>query len=588
MAVPTEFFRRRCPDQQPGVYYYQPAPVVPIDHGPDGLRFHFTGAASNGAAQDDQSLSLGGYRASDEAERIGLLALESLAPLRIVLGSGLLGDAPDSVLIRQMDADEFSLSAPGGSLGLEQLVAVGEEKTLVDGANPSQWVRVRRLDDAGAVGADLIAEAHPQYGNLFAGSDVTSSQAGAGTTLYRAVMLRNAHEIAITGIAITPRELGTLATTVSGLGASGSGTIAGSALAFRDWPLVGWARIETSGGVLKEIVYYSSRTHAALTVPANGRSRLGTSATSGAAGDKLRSVPGARVAFEAASPLVGGSVQAIASETTTPTGLSWSTSVSVGTLAPGQQGAIWIARDVPTGSMATPIHQVDYDVAYVTSGAARAERLRGYYRVANAALERWELLIGQDAAPDPSAAPAATGTSLPLVSGVIASSHTYYVVLRRRNQWNLASDSAPRIIVVNGSGIQVTAPPSSPTFVEFVVLAPDKVQATATYEPTQDGANRATHWLVYLRTNGTDPNPSIDTPVVVAMGSSGAPEQLVWASGSLADGLDARILVRVRRSSDSVSSTNVDVHQITTGAATAEDLGVTVFYRKVAEQKESP
>ena len=93
---------------------------------------------------------------------------------------------------------------------------------------------------------------------------------------------------------------------------SGSGTITtATASGFADWPSQGWARIKTSGGTLREIVYYTSRTATSLTVPSAGRARLGSSAAAGSATDTVDAVPGLRIGLEALGS--EGTIQTVAS-----------------------------------------------------------------------------------------------------------------------------------------------------------------------------------------------------------------------------------------------------------------------------------
>lgn len=77
------------------------------------------------------------------------------------------------------------------------------------------------------------------------------------------------------------------------LGDSGAGTISttGDFDAAGDvWPASGYAQVLNSSGALRETIYYSSRTSTALTVDANGRAQLGTSADAGESDDTV--VPG--------------------------------------------------------------------------------------------------------------------------------------------------------------------------------------------------------------------------------------------------------------------------------------------------------
>jgi hypothetical protein len=144
------------------------------------------------------------------------------------------------------------------------------------------------------------------------------------------------------------------------LGASGLGTITLSSGNFNDWPQSGFCRIQTTGGTLKEIVYYSGRTANTLSVPAAGRAQLGTTAAAGAATDNIYAVPGLRIAGEAP---VANAIQTIVDDTTQPSGRTWSTGiatgngVSIGTLASGAEYGLWLERTIAPGTTATPLAQ---------------------------------------------------------------------------------------------------------------------------------------------------------------------------------------------------------------------------------------
>ena len=155
--------------------------------------------------------------------------------------------------------------------------------------------------------------------------------------------------------------LGTQRTSDSAqLGAAGSGTITTTG-SFSDWTETGFCRITQSGGTLREIVYYSSRTATSLTVPAAGRGLLGTSAGAGGATDLLDAVPGIRIGKEAPTgSSTAGNAHTIANENTAPTGITWNTGITsasgvdIGNLAAGAIYFLWIHRAITVGHIAAP------------------------------------------------------------------------------------------------------------------------------------------------------------------------------------------------------------------------------------------
>lgn len=119
---------------------------------------------------------------------------------------------------------------------------------------------------------------------------------------------------------------------------------------------------------------------------------------------------------------------------------------------------------------------------------------RGRYRVANAALSRYEFYIGQDAMPDFTAAPHKQG-ALPLISDVLAVSHTYYMVTRLRNEYNLLSQNInPSILVINADGSTGTVPPGDVEGLVVSAYTPNSgvtvyLNVIAYYHFLKDGTN---------------------------------------------------------------------------------------------------
>lgn len=206
-------------------------------------------------------------------------------------------------------------------------------------------------------------------------------------------------------------------------------------------------------------------------------------------------------------------------------------------------------------------------------------RSGGAHRAANATLARYELYVGIDGAPDFTAAPFETFTTLPHATAALdpapaGTERTYHLVLRARNAYNLASRNvAAWTVTVDDAGAQVITRPSAPTDAAAAAAAGGKVLVTARYEYAADGADQATQWLIYLRSNGTSPDPTVDTPTVVTMAKVDGVAKLSWLSAAQADGATIKVIVRARRVDTvdagpppvtvNADSANVDVHQAT-------------------------
>jgi hypothetical protein len=118
------------------------------------------------------------------------------------------------------------------------------------------------------------------------------------------------------------------------------------------------------------VVYFSSRTGTALTIPTAGRGLLGTSAAAGSASDTVDAVPPIRIAKE---PPSSSHIQTIANESTAPTSVTWNNQItsaaglSIGDMNAGDLYGLWIHRQVIAGAVASPgvlnLLTINYDAA---------------------------------------------------------------------------------------------------------------------------------------------------------------------------------------------------------------------------------
>lgn len=210
------------------------------------------------------------------------------------------------------------------------------------------------------------------------------------------------------------------------------------------------------------------------------------------------------------------------------------------------------------------------------------EELRGRFRVANAALDRYELFIGIDAAPDFSA-PDYTFSSLPYAVPALTVGHVYQLSVRKRNQHNLSSKNIDVFTVdLSASAEAAGTLPSAPVF-SALPAAGGAIEIRAEYLYPNDGDYAADTFLVYYTTTGTNPNPATDTPIEVVMRKADGVARLDYQTSALADGTTVKVLVRVRRSPD-VDSDNAGIV-----SAVAETSGPSApvghaFFGKTASQ----
>lgn len=323
----------------------------------DSVRTYLTGAASNGGAQADHNAALGNYRSSSE---IGVLSATITSPIANVTVDYIAGaNGTGTGTLTATGSDTLAWTPPGGTQGAAVTILNGETK-IIEGSDLNKFVRVTRTSATALAGTASLAIVDV-YNNAIGFDNVSSAEASAGDNEYRAICFKNESTLTVSGLVAYIKTLGTQRTSDGGqLAASGAGTITTTG-SFADWPASGWAHIKDSGGTLREIVYYTSRTTTVLTVPAAGRGRLGTSAAAGAASDTVDAVPGIRIGKEAPTgSATAGNAQTIANESAAPSGVTWNTGitsatgVSIGNLLTGEIYFLWIHREIPAGATAAP------------------------------------------------------------------------------------------------------------------------------------------------------------------------------------------------------------------------------------------
>jgi hypothetical protein len=319
----------------------------------DSIVLLHSGAASVGAAQASALACLGGKRSSTRIDSLAVDISSPISGITVNYVSGKCGEGSASLAVTATDTLAFT--APGGSQGAGVEIANGETKILEDGGDVGKFISISRTS-ADALSGTATLTLTDTFNNAIGGPNFASDEASAGEDYYLCIFGKNNSSSPVDYLKYYLGTLGTQRTSDSSqLGASGAGTIGIGTGTFADWPESGFARITDNGGTLREIVYYSSRTTTALTVPATGRELFGTSAGAGAATDVVDAVPGMRIAYEAPS---SGAVQTIADINTAPTGLTWKTGIEatdgpdIGTLASGDDFAIWIHFLAPEDTQA--------------------------------------------------------------------------------------------------------------------------------------------------------------------------------------------------------------------------------------------
>ncbi len=189
----------------------------------------------------------------------------------------------------------------------------------------------------------------------------------------------------------------------------------------------------------------------------------------------------------------------------------------------------------------------------------------GHYRIADNSLDRYELYRGVDEEPDLEGEPDETFVELPYVTSVEPSAELH-LVTRRRNKYNLVSlNITSWKIKTDADGQFIIPDPDAPLDVNITPAAGATGYVTAQYLFDDDDEYAATHWLIYFTDDGSDPNPDVDEPVIIAMNKLNNRAVLKWTSPS-ADNEDIlKVLVRTRiiAGEESIDSINTDIYSCT-------------------------
>ncbi len=250
--------------------------------------------------------------------------------------------------------------------------------------------------------------------------------------------------------------------------------------------------------------------------------------------------------------VVNGGIQTIASEMTAPTGVSFSTSLASTTLAVGAYLGLWLRRTfTPTGTISDALRYLPCGVT-ITYSCNGVDNLRadihGLTRHGCTVWDRWELYVGDNDDPDYDAAPAHThATKTSLTFGPTSASHVYKCMALHRNEFGVRTK--PRtgeetVIRTDASNNLLTNPPTGPCLVQLFNRAEGKIMVAAEYLADNDPVTeQANYWAIYEKTDGTDPDPAVDTPTLVAMDGT----HLIWTSATHLDLTPCSYLVRTRR-----------------------------------------
>lgn len=320
----------------------------------DSIRQYLTGAGSHFGAQANSDLSLGNHQSSTEIGGMSFNVSSPIANISIDF-VGAANETGDGTLTAT-GADTVKWTPPGGGQGNNVTILNGESK-VIEGSDLNKFIRISRTSATALTGAATVTITEPAN-NVFGFDNASAAEASAGDTEYRCMCVENVSAVSVTNIKAKLKKLGTQQVTgVTQLPASGAGTVK-TAGNFNDWPNQGWALIKTSGGAVRESIYYTSRTADELTVPAAGRALQGTSAAAGAATDTIDAIPSIAIGKEAPNAQPSGNFQTVANESTAPSSpavtfvqpVEDAEAISIGTLNTNEIYGLWMRRVLPAGT----------------------------------------------------------------------------------------------------------------------------------------------------------------------------------------------------------------------------------------------
>lgn len=334
----------------------------------DSLRRLLTGATSDGGAQTDPNLSLGGYRSNTRDAGLVIVHPNDIASLTIdyMSESCLAG-----IHTLTIDSSEVITFTPSGGVAGDGVTLTSGETAMIESSDPNKYVIITR-NDAVTLIADSYGEGVLTATNtLVAMGDVHTSEGIVGSSTFRAMALHNPTTSAINDVMVStaiPSTTGTL--TGTALGVSGAGHLAVHTVMesnpLNGWPSSGFVLITASDLSATEVVYYKSKTNVypniQLEIDATCRGLLGSTPMESFSGDTISLVQGLRLGLEASYP-----AQVIANQHTAPESVVMSyNDLTVGTIGAGETKVLWIERVIAPNSVSVPAQMAQIDLTFST------------------------------------------------------------------------------------------------------------------------------------------------------------------------------------------------------------------------------
>jgi hypothetical protein len=251
--------------------------------------------------------------------------------------------------------------------------------------------------------------------------------------------------------------------------------------------------------------------------------------------------------------------------------LVWETTdaqVSLGTLAAGGLAGFWLRR-TPDGTVG-----VEKGAGVVLSYGGREQAMGGRFRASNPALVGYALYVGVDTEADVNEEASEVFAALPHETAALDPDHEYHFVVGLRNAYGLWSYSEESILDLDAAGAEVLPAPSAPSDIYLTQNAGGVVEVTAVYRYLEDGDNAANGFKVRYELDGDPVDLVTSTSAVVAFYDVDGVGLLRYNLPAAAVGSVVNVLVRSRRSSDGVESTNTTEVSLTVSEIGAGESGL--------------
>lgn len=262
------------------------------------------------------------------------------------------------------------------------------------------------------------------------------------------------------------------------------------------------------------------------------------------------------------------------------TGLSWSSATiagagpSLASVADGAEVGLHIRRTIATDAAPSPSEAWEVQFSFTVGAVDYAGAIRGRYRIERTDYVKQGIWIGlAGAEPDFDAAPDETWTTQPHTTSLgLTLPAEVRAAVRQMNKWGIWGVPSETVRYdLDALGDSTRLHPSGPTEVSVKQTSANKPTVAALYDAAADEDDRAEIWVIWLETDGAEPDGTGDPTGYALVQHTAALDDLAWTStgAALDDGTPVNALVRLRRLDASGTAHSPDVIQLAaTGAGT--------------------